>query len=105
MRAYRLPAVLLSLALAAVFVAACGETVIDAAKTEDALEQDLQKSTGQKISSAECPSGVEVEADATFECEVTLAGGSRQIVTLKILNDDADVAVTKVTVDQGEKEE
>jgi NAD(P)H-hydrate repair Nnr-like enzyme with NAD(P)H-hydrate epimerase domain len=95
----------LSLAVAAVLVAGCGETVIDSAKTEAAIEQNLQKSTGQKISSVDCPSGVEVDPGATFECEVSLAGGKREIVSLKILNDDADVAVTDVKFDEGAKEE
>lgn len=87
-------AALFSLLAAAVFAAGCGETVIDSAKTEAALKQDLSRSTGQDISSVDCPSEVEVETGATFECEVKLAGGERQTASLKILNEDADVAVT-----------
>jgi Domain of unknown function (DUF4333) len=100
MSSFRPIAALLSVAFAAILFAGCGETVIDAAKTEDAIEQDLQRSTGQKISSADCPSDVEVETGATFECDVTLAGGRQEIVSLKILNEDADVAVTKVRLDE-----
>jgi hypothetical protein len=92
-------------AAAAIFFAGCGETVIDAAKTEAAIEHDLQESTGKEISSVDCPDGVEVEPRATFECEITLAGGNREIVSLKILNDDADVAVTDLTPEKAEKEE
>lgn len=84
----------IGLAAAALFAVGCGETVIDDAKTEAAIEQNLEQSVGQKVSSVDCPSGVEVETDATFECDVTLAGGKQETATLKILNEDADVEVT-----------
>jgi hypothetical protein len=81
--------------LGAVFLAAgCGETVIDSVKTEAAIEENLQKSVGQKVSSVKCPSDVEVKTGATFECTVDLTGGKRETATLKILNSDADVEVT-----------
>jgi hypothetical protein len=79
---------------AALLAAGCGETVIDSAKTEAAIEQNLQRSTGQKVSSVECPSGVEVKTGATFDCTVDLGGGERETAMLKILNSDADVEVT-----------
>ena len=79
----------------AVFVAVgCGETVIDSAKTEAAIEQNLENSVGQKISSVDCPSGVEVKAGTTFDCTVSVAGGKQETATLKIINSDADVEVT-----------
>jgi len=87
---------LVALALLAVLAAGCGETVIDDAKTEAALEQNLQRSTGQKVSSVECPSGVEVKAGKTFECTIDLVGGKQETATLKILNSDADVEVTNL---------
>jgi hypothetical protein len=81
--------------LAVAFLAAgCGETVIDDAKTEAAIEENLEKSVGQKVSSVECPSGVEVKAGKTFDCTVSLAGGKEETATLKIINEDADVEVT-----------
>ena len=40
--------VLVALALAVFLVAGCGETVIDDVKTEEAIEENLQKSVGQK---------------------------------------------------------
>jgi NAD(P)H-hydrate repair Nnr-like enzyme with NAD(P)H-hydrate epimerase domain len=85
---------LLALALAVFLAAGCGETVIDDAKTEAAIEENLQKSVGQKVSSVDCPSGVEVKAGDTFDCTVSLAGGKKETATLKILNSDADVEVT-----------
>jgi hypothetical protein len=86
-------AVLALLALAAV---GCGETVIDDVKTEAALEQNLKNSVGQKVSSVDCPSGVEVEKGKTFECTIKLASGKQETATLKILNSDADVEVTEL---------
>jgi hypothetical protein len=82
------------LAAAVLLAAGCGKTVIDDAKTEAALEQNLKRSTGQKVSSVECPSGVEVKAGTTFECTIKLAGGKQETATLKILNSEADVEVT-----------
>ncbi len=87
--------------LAVAFLAVgCGETVIDDAKTEAAIEENLQKSAGQKVSSVDCPSGVEVKAGKTFECTVTLVGDKHETATLKIINSDADVEVTKLEVNK-----
>ena len=82
------------LAFAVLLVAGCGDTVIDDTKTEDAIEQNLESSLGKKVTAVECPSGVEVEAGASFDCDVTLTGGKEETASLKILNDDADVEVT-----------
>jgi len=76
---------------AAVLTAGCGETVIDDAKTEDAIAQNVETSLGEKVTAVECPSGVEVERGATFECSVTVAGEGEQTARLRILNEDADV--------------
>lgn len=88
-----------ALTLLAAFVlaaAGCGETIIDSAKTEDAIEQNLERATGQKVASVECPSDVEVVKGATFDCTVSFTGGKRETATLKILNEDADVALTNL---------
>lgn len=87
-------AALAVLALAALAAVGCGETVIDDDKTEASIEQNLEDSLGKKVSSVECPSGVEVDAGASFNCAVTLTGGKEETVSLKIVNDDADVEVT-----------
>lgn len=86
-------------ALAAFLAVGCGETVIDSAKVEAAIEQNLHRATGEKVSSVECPSGVEVKAGATFECTVEL-GGKQEKATLKIVNSDADVEVTDLRVNK-----
>ena len=93
-------AALAALVLAAFLAMGCGETVIDATKTEAAIEDNLQKSVGQKVSSVDCPSDVEVKAGKSFECAVTLADGKKETVTLKILNSDADVELTDLSPDK-----
>ena len=80
----------------ALAVSGCGETIIDTSKTEDAIEQNLERATGRKVTAVECPSDVEVDKGATFDCEVSFAGGKRETATLKILNEDADVALTNL---------
>ena len=75
----------------------CGETVIDATKTEEQLQASLSKSLETKVKSVDCPSDVEVEAGTTFSCSVDLQGGETQTVTLKIRNSDADVSVISIS--------
>lgn len=89
-------ATLFVLFAAAVLVTGCGETVLDDAKTEATLEQNLQGSVGKKVTSVECPSGVEVEKGARFDCEVIFAGGERGTATLTILNEDPDIGLTRL---------
>jgi NAD(P)H-hydrate repair Nnr-like enzyme with NAD(P)H-hydrate epimerase domain len=91
---------LAALALTALVAIGCGDTVIDDAKTEAAIEQNLENSVGQKVSSVDCPSGVEVTAGETFNCSIRLAGGKTETATLKILNEDADVEVTDLKPDK-----
>ena len=85
---------------ATLLAAGCGEAVIDDAKTEAAIEENLRKSVGQQVSSVECPSGVEVKAGKTFDCTVSLAGGKEETATLRIINSDADVEVTNLKSDK-----
>lgn len=79
--------------VAALLVAGCGDTVVDGAKTEDTLQQNLERSLDKKISSVDCPSDQKVEAGATFTCQVNLAGGKDETATLEIRNEDADISV------------
>ncbi len=94
-------AALAALALGVFLAVGCGETVIDSAKTEAAIEENLEKSVGQNVSSVDCPSGIEVKAGATFDCTVHLKGGKQETAMLKILNADADVEVTNLKSDSG----
>ncbi len=82
------------LALASVMVAAgCGETVLDAASTEATVEQNVERATGRKVASVDCPSDVEVKKNKTFECIVSFENGKDAVETLKIRNEDADLSV------------
>jgi hypothetical protein len=87
----RLAALILALAAAAL-LSACGETVIDPAKAEDAIQADLEKSLHENIQSVECPADEKVESGRTFTCTVNYADGEQAIATLKIRNEDADVS-------------
>jgi hypothetical protein len=97
--------VLLGLIVAMAFFVGCGETVIDASKTEDALKANLSRSLETKVSSVDCPSDEKVEAGRTFTCSVKLAGGKEETATLKILNENADVSVVKLSEQTGRTNE
>lgn len=86
----RVAALTVAIAIAAL-VAGCGGTVLDDEKTEDAIAASLESDQGMKVSSVDCPSGVDIDPGASFECTVSLRGGNEQTATLKIKNEDADV--------------
>jgi NAD(P)H-hydrate repair Nnr-like enzyme with NAD(P)H-hydrate epimerase domain len=83
--------VLLALVLA---LTGCGGVELDASKTQDQLEAYIENLEKTKVSAVNCPSGVEVKAGNTLECSVSLANGKTGTITVKILNSDADTAVT-----------
>lgn len=87
---------LTALVLVAFLAFGCGGTVIDLSKVEDQIEANVENTQKTKVSSVDCPSGVEVKAGASFDCAVTLTSGKQQTVTLKILNSDADVEITSL---------
>ncbi len=82
-----------ALAAVALIAAGCGETVIDSAKAEDAVQSSLETSLHEKITAVDCPSDEEVEAGKTFVCTVEFSGDKQAKATLKILNEDADVKI------------
>lgn len=82
-------------------VAGCGETVIDDVKTEDAIEQNVERSLGKKVASVDCPADVEVEKGTTFDCVLSLAGGKEETATMKILNEDADIELAELAPSGG----
>jgi hypothetical protein len=90
----RLLAVALSAAALAVLAGGCGDTVIDQAKAEDAVQQSLEKSLQSKVEAVDCPSDEKVEKGRTFSCDVTLPEGQKGIAILRILDDDANVRIT-----------
>jgi hypothetical protein len=85
------PGLAVALALAALALTACGDTVIDASKAEDAIRDNVEHTLNVKIDGVDCPSDVKVEAGRSFQCTVTARNGRRATAMLKILNSDADV--------------
>jgi hypothetical protein len=83
---------LAALTLAAFLAAGCGGTVIDTSKTQDLVKADVEHTQQTKVSSVDCPSGVEVDPGKTFSCDIRLANGKTQTATLKIRNEDADMS-------------
>jgi major membrane immunogen (membrane-anchored lipoprotein) len=78
---------------AAALLSGCGEKVIDTSKIEDTLQQNLETSRKEGVSSVDCPSDQKVEPKATFTCTVKLKDGKTETATLEIRNDQADVSV------------
>jgi hypothetical protein len=81
------------LAAAVLIAAGCGETVIDDVKAEGAIQDSLEKSLDEKVTSVSCPSDEEVEKGKTFDCTVDFSNGTEATATLKILDDDANVKI------------
>jgi NAD(P)H-hydrate repair Nnr-like enzyme with NAD(P)H-hydrate epimerase domain len=65
--------------------------VIDQKKVEDQVKSSSENARGAKVASVDCPSGVEVEAGATFTCSVKFSSGKEETATLKIRNEEADL--------------
>lgn len=70
-------------------LAGCGTTEIDADKSER-LMRATPTSQG-RITSADCPSGVEAKAGRDYTCNVRLADGRRGTWTLHIKDDKGHV--------------
>ena len=81
----------LAAAARALCVAACGETVIDSPSPRTAIEGNLERPRGLKVTSVDCPSDVEVEGH-DLRMRRHRADGKEETATLKIRNEDADVA-------------
>lgn len=92
-RAFAVPPMVVAIAIAGTsLLVGCGDTVIDSAKAEDAIQADLETSFHEKIKAVDCPADQKVEAGKTFTCQVEYANGERATATLKIRNEDADVS-------------
>jgi hypothetical protein len=79
-------------ALTAVLLAAgCGGKTLDAKSTEEAVRANTEHVRGEKVSSVECPPGVDVEAGATFTCTVKFSSGKEATAKLKIRDSEANL--------------
>jgi len=94
---------LVALALAVFLATGCGGTGLDAASTEDQIEAEVEKQ-GQKVSSVDCPSDVEIEPKTTFTCAVRLANGDTETATLLIRDEDANLSFVKLQPDKSDRE-
>lgn len=71
--------------------------MIDANKAEPAIRFDVQEATGTKIKSVDCPDNIEVVPDTRFTCKVFAADGAEAVAEARILNEDADVRLIRLT--------
>lgn len=92
MRSPKTLAALLAVALGT-FSAGCGDTVVDSVKLEDTIQASLEDSLHEKIKDVDCPSDQSVDPGATFKCDVILSDDRREVATLKIRNEDADISI------------
>jgi hypothetical protein len=83
--------------VAALVLAGCGETVLDSTNTEEQLTTTRERETGEKVSSVNCPSDIQIDPGKTFECTIVLKGGKEEIATLRIRNKNADLSMVSVT--------
>lgn len=86
---------LIGLLIAALSMAGCG-TVIDSEKLQDTVQASLEDSIHEKIKKVECPSDQSVDPGATFTCDVIFSDDRREVATLKIRNEDADITMVSV---------
>lgn len=70
----------------------CG-TVVDPVKLEDTIQASLEDSVHEKIQKVECPSDQSVDPGATFTCDVIFSDDRREVATLEIRNQEADISM------------
>jgi uncharacterized protein YceK len=70
----------------------CG-TVVSREKLEDTVQTSLENSIHEKIKKVECPSDQSVDPGATFTCDVIFSDDRREVATLKIRNEEADISM------------
>jgi Domain of unknown function (DUF4333) len=86
---------LLTLVIGSVALAGCG-TVVSREKLEFAVESSLEESIHEKIKKVECPSDESVDPGATFTCDVIFSDDRREVATLKIRNEEADISMVSL---------
>ena len=73
----------------------CG-TVVDKVKLQDTIQASLEDSIHEKIKQVECPSDESVDPGATFSCVVIFSDDRREVATLEIRNEDADITMIDI---------
>lgn len=79
----------------AVALYGCG-TVVSREKLQDTIQSSLEKSIHEKIKNVECPSDESVDPGATFTCDVIFSDDRREVATLKIRNEEADISMVSL---------
>jgi hypothetical protein len=79
-------------ALAALALAACSSYDQGEAESTivDKLSGQVESAVGSPITSASCPSDVELKAGTTFDCTATLENGDELKVNAEITDDDGN---------------
>jgi hypothetical protein len=85
----------IGLSIAALGMVGCG-TVVDQEKLQDTVQASLEDSIHEKIKKVECPSDQSVDPGATFTCDVIFSDDRREVATLRIRNEDADITMVSV---------
>jgi uncharacterized protein YceK len=80
------------LVVGCVALSGCG-TVVDREKLQDTVQASLENSIHEKIKNVECPSDESVDPGATFTCDVIFSDDRREVATLKIRNEEADISM------------
>ena len=83
---------MLMLVSGVVALSGCG-TVVDREKLQDTIQSSLEKSIHEKIKNVECPSNESIDPGATFTCDVIFSDDRREVATLKIRNEEADISM------------
>jgi hypothetical protein len=86
---------LLMVVFGSVALPGCG-TVVSREKLEFAVESSLEDSIHEKIKQVECPSDQSVDPGATFTCDVIFSDDRREVATLKIRNEEADISMVSL---------
>jgi hypothetical protein len=89
-RSFVFPLLMLFFGLVALY--GCG-TVVDREKLQDTIQSSLEKSIHEKIKNVECPSDESIDPGATFTCDVIFSDDRREVATLKIRNEEADISM------------
>ena len=67
--------------------------MVDREKLQDTIQSSLEKSIHEKIKNVECPSDESIDPGATFACDVIFSDDRREVATLKIRNEEADISI------------
>jgi len=93
------------LLVAAVALASCGETTVDAAIGEKFIRGVVVEQIGARVASVRCPDGVKARRGGVFTCTVTGMDGSKGNVDVTQKNDKSalEVIVPFLHVRQAER--